>query len=217
MAKTCPAGFLCFNEGTLLLLSLICLIVILFVVGTNYSNIYYVDRQNTRQLNNIQHKQKVIEETEKIKEITREISNADIDRKRVTDPLEPPERSHPYGIKEVGINRTGIRINIPTRGYVPNYQQVGALTKENASGDPTILPLYGKPTYPGSNKWNYYTGTDKFNAVKLPVNNSSGENCQKEYGCKEIYDGDSVNVPAYGSNFNTTIYQLDKPRYIPYL
>ena len=79
-----------------------------------------------------------------------------------------------------------------------------------------ILPLFGKPTYPGSRQWLYYTGTDSYASVKLPVINEN-RSCQDDHGCKEIYDGSSVEISGYGGSFKANIYNLDKPRYLPYV
>jgi hypothetical protein len=107
----------------------------------------------------------------------------------------------------------GIPINTPTRGEQPEIQQVGILT----DGNEKIIPLYGRPTWRGSNKWIYYTSTDKFNFVKLPVHDLNGKNCTEEYGCTEFSDKDQVDVPAYNKTFSVTTYAADAPRYIPYL
>jgi hypothetical protein len=104
-------------------------------------------------------------------------------------------------------------INIETRGTTPDVQQVGILSNSN---NDTILALYGRPTYRGSSKWMYYTGTDKFHSIKLPVS-KSGRDCTGDYGCEELYDGDSVHVKGYDGTFGVSIYGLDAPRYIPYI
>ena len=31
----------------------------------------------------------------------------------------------------------------------------------------------GAPTYNGSHKWTYYTATDKYNQIKLPITNKN--------------------------------------------
>ena len=101
--------------------------------------------------------------------------------------------------------------------------QIGALYKQETSDEdskigqntePVIIPLFGNPTYNGSNKWMYYTSTDKFNQVKLPISNKNKQ-CNSEYGCDELYDGDIVQVPAYNGDFKVVKYEYDKPRYIP--
>lgn len=91
------------------------------------------------------------------------------------------------------------------------YNQIGILT-----GDDKILPLYGRLTFSRSNKWLYYTGTDKFHMIKVPIHYKNRD-CTHEYGCEELYDNDIVFIPAYNKEFKVSIYQLDRPRYIPNL
>jgi hypothetical protein len=79
-----------------------------------------------------------------------------------------------------------------------------------------ILPLYGEETYRGSNQWRYYTTSDNLNSVKLAVLNRN-KNCQDEYGCNEIYDGDEVSVVGYNSKFRVSLYKMEGPRYLPFL
>ena len=54
--------------------------------------------------------------------------------------------------------RKRMRINVPTRGEPPSYQQVGILT--DTDNPENIKPLYGRQTYRGSNQWNYFTSLD---------------------------------------------------------
>ena len=136
---------------------------------------------------------------------------------RVINPLLPPERSYE--------NTYGVPINIPTRGSSGGFQQVGMLYKQNITdssatignnSDTAIFPLYGRPIYPGSNKWSYYTASDKFNSVKMPITHN-GRRCDADYGCHELYNGDIIQIPAYNGDFKVDIYDYDKPRYIPYV
>jgi hypothetical protein len=148
------------------------------------------------------------------------------DYERVVNPLLPPERRNQYIDPHSTVMVTpGVPINIPTRGYAGGSQQVGALYKQDASdetikigdnNEPVILPLFGMPTYNGSNKWMYYTSTDKFNQVKLPITNKNRQ-CNLDQGCDELYDGDIVTIPAYNGNFKVNKYEFDKPRYIPHI
>ena len=134
-------------------------------------------------------------------------------RKRMDDPLLPPERSNPRTSPfSIDVSKVGIPINVPTRGESGPYQQIGYLQDTEEK----ILPLFGKQVYPGSNKWNYYTSTDQYNQVKIPVMLDS-KNCTSEHGCTEISQGDPINVPSYPNrDFTASIYELDAPRYIPY-
>ena len=115
-------------------------------------------------------------------------------------------------------------INIPTRGEQPEIQQVGILSKigiENSNQKPgdndktAVLPLLGAPTYRGSNRWIYWTATDKYNQIKIPISNK-GRACENT-GCEEIYDGDQINVPELNGIFNVKLYNNSKLRYIPYV
>jgi hypothetical protein len=139
------------------------------------------------------------------------------DHERVINPLLPPERSYE--------NTYGVPINIPTRGSSGGFQQVGMLYKQEITdisltignnSETSVFPLYGRPIYPGSNKWSYYTASDKFNSVKMPISHN-GRRCDADYGCEELYNGDIIQIPAYNGNFKVEIYDYDKPRYIPYV
>ena len=122
--------------------------------------------------------------------------------------LYPPLRSTP-NTTTIGL----LPINVETRGPTPDMQQVGIL--RNSTND-RVLALYGRPTYRGSSKWLYYTATDKFHSIKLPVVKNKRD-CTSEFGCNELYEDDEVTVKGYDGTFKTTLYQLDAPRYIPYI
>ena len=106
-----------------------------------------------------------------------------------------------------------VPINIPTRGPSENYRQIGVLTNSDNS---EILPLYGKRLWCGATKWMYYTQTNKFVSVHLPVF-SNKRDCSAEYGCDELSDKDIVTVPQFNDSFTVTLYNFDGPRYIPYI
>ena len=136
---------------------------------------------------------------------------------RVLNPQLPPERSFEQTYK--------VPVNIPTRGYSGGYQQVGMLYKDSVTSEDglvgntpesVILPLFGKPVHPGSNKWSYYTSSDKYHTVKIPLVHK-GRKCDSQYGCDELYDDDVISVPPYNNEFRVKIYEFDSPRYIPYI
>ena len=110
--------------------------------------------------------------------------------------------------------RKRMRINVPTRGEPPPYQQVGILT--DTDNPENIKPLYGRQTYRGSNQWNYFTSLDSHLATRIPVQ-LSDHDCTDERGCKEIYKGDILNIGDPGNEYKANIYQTHAPRYIPYL
>jgi hypothetical protein len=116
--------------------------------------------------------------------------------------------------KDTSIKR--MPINIPTR-QVESFKQVGILSNnDNDSNKPIIIPLYGRRVYNGSSQWNYYTTTDGFRTIELSVFNKN-KDCFSEYGCDEIYNGDTITVPGYSSQFNVSMYERTGPRYIPYV
>ena len=117
----------------------------------------------------------------------------------------------------------GVPINIETRESGGDFQQVGMISKKiinddtqvpGNNTDTNILPLYGKPLYRGSNKWMYYTETDKHNPVKIPITVNSRD-CTDDQGCDELSDSSEVLVPSYNGNFIVKMYKFNKPRYIP--
>ena len=118
-----------------------------------------------------------------------------------------------HEVSKTPMVKSVVPINIPTRGSPGSFCQIGVLTNNDNTN---ILPLFGRQTWCGSGKWNYYTQTDKFVSVRLPVY-KNGRDCSAEYGCDELYDGDDVNVPQLNENFKVTIYNTDGPRYIPFV
>ena len=109
-------------------------------------------------------------------------------------------------------SRKRMRINVPTRGEAPPYQQVGILT--NTDDPENIKPLYGRQTYRGSNQWNYFTSLDSHLATKIPIE-IDNRDCLDERGCKEIYKNDTLNING-DNEYKANIYKTHAPRYIPY-
>ena len=112
--------------------------------------------------------------------------------------------------------RGGIPINISTQGCDDaKYRQVGILTRLNGK-DETILPLMGRPLFTRRDKWNFYTMNDKNNMIKLPLT-FKGRSCTDEYGCDNMYNGDTVFVEGYNDAFKVTTYDNQIMRYLPSL
>lgn len=207
MAKKCPKGQLCIESG------LIITIIVLVAIAGFFLYRQTTSETNTTNLNNIK-TEELEKEIDKIKNKNNEpLYVVNKSYERAANPFMAPLRSDPNQ-PVIAIHSDGgggISINNSTRGYSADYQQIGILT-----GGDQILPLFGKTTWNGSNKWLYYTSTDKFHMIKLPVE-VNNKNCTQEHGCNEIYDGDMINVPAYSKEYKASIYQLDSPRYIPYV
>ena len=74
----------------------------------------------------------------------------DRDEKAVYNDFKPPERRlnrHNYPTESVKN-----LINIPTRGYPDNYQNLGIMVRKN---DERILKLFGRQKFPGSSQYEY--------------------------------------------------------------
>lgn len=99
--------------------------------------------------------------------------------------------------------------------YVPTTTQVGILYKYTIADttlqpgdndDSVVLPLYGRQTYRGSNKWIYYT---KLNGAIIPIYYKNIQ-CNKDFGCSELYTDDIISVPALNGNFKVHINSNEK-------
>lgn len=128
----------------------------------------------------------------------------------IPNPLEsvysPPLKSERGG---------GVAINVPTRGPEMEYSQVGILTREQ--GDDMILPLMGRRTASGRDKYQYYTMANGVGSIntKLPLS-SKGRSCTASIGCDELFNGDNVFVEGYKDTFHATIYENALLQYIPW-
>ena len=102
-----------------------------------------------------------------------------------------------------------IPINIPTRGLPESFQSIGVITVNDK-----VLPLYGRRTMGGSDRWNYYTRTDTYNPVPLPIS-FKRRNCMDQVGCNEIDSGEQVRIDGMNVEGKTELYKMDGPKYIP--
>jgi hypothetical protein len=98
---------------------------------------------------------------------------------------------------------------IPTRGEPEAYQQMGVIV----GVDNKPLPLYGRRVAPRSDRFNYYTRTDQYNPVALPVSYKRRD-CQDNVGCDEMMNGDEVRLGATGETAKVTLYGFDGPKYV---
>lgn len=211
MVNSCPPGMLCINYSHVMIVFTLITIIIIFYftrlgdkiddikkIKIDDKNMHQIQLQQLQQQQQQQHQQQLQQQQE-----NQQNTN------NITDTLfKEPTRA----------------INIPTRGEQPEIQQVGILSKigiENSNQKPgdndktAVLPLLGAPTYRGSNRWIYWTATDKYNQIKIPISNK-GRACENT-GCEEIYDGDQINVPELNGVFNVKLYNNSKLRYIPYV
>jgi len=116
--------------------------------------------------------------------------------------LQPPEFPPRGGL-------TSMPINIPTQGLPESFQSIGIIKVGEQ-----ILPLYGRRTGGSSDRWNYYTRTDTFNPVPIPLR-AHRRNCMDDVGCPELMSGENVTVDALRKEGQIEVYRFDGPKYIP--
>lgn len=104
----------------------------------------------------------------------------------------------------------GIAINIPTQGFPEAYQPMGLLKQP----DGKLLPLYGRRVASRADRFNYYTRTDTYNPVPLPIQYKK-KDCQDPVGCQELFDGETVRITPTGEEATATLYRFDGPMYVP--
>jgi hypothetical protein len=193
MAKKCLPGYFCIENMTLFLLFVI-LVVIL----------YMFHQQN--------YKQTSVPETKVVVVATGD-QGLGVNGGTLGGIGTPP--SNDMFIRSSGSLGPGIE----TRGPSPSFSQIGILTPEPSVSHNTgtmILPLMGRKLS-GREKMQYYTTSNNGNMnVKLPVS-KNGKSCTGEYGCDEIYNGDTVYVEGYAEVFKATIYENTRLSYIPYV
>jgi len=206
MAKKCPPGVICVENITLLFVLIVLGFVLLYLNNRNVSS-------------NIQREKIVINENPPQQKLfglfpRPSFTFSNVSNDVLLNPYEPPLRDDRIFRIDTPDPR-GVPINIRTQGVETDYRQVGFLTRKGA-GTNVILPLMGRPVLTNRDKWNFYTISEQNNMVKLPVTNK-GRSCTNEYGCDNLYNGDTVYVDGYNDVFNVTVYENQTMRYIPFL
>lgn len=188
----CPPGVFCLTPGLLVFFG----VIVALIVG-----FYYMNRPSQR--TNFRYKQQQQQQQQPI------IINAGGGDSRYERAPEPSRTWYaPPDIRGAFIPPGAVPINIDTRRAPESYQQMGVI---NANGQ--MLPLYGRRNGRGTDIYNYYTRTDTYNPVQIPVN-FGRRDCTDDNGCKEIGDGDSVKIHGLGEG-TVKLYHIDAPKYIP--
>lgn len=227
--NTCPPNMLCIQYSHTIFL-IVLIFIVLFYGYTRYQNVYTKNKylvkivkdksncnvNNTNNENNLEIKNYI----EK-KFIEKELNKNDL-YDSIREKLNT--RTNNDIFEEPTKTVDGVRVNIATRGPTPQITQLGILSKmdhTNSEGpgsdaEAHVLPLLGRKTYNRSNKWVYYTATDKYNQVRIPISHN-GRDCGGEYGCDEIMDGDTITIPELNGSFRAKIYENTSLHYIPYI
>lgn len=192
MPRKCPEGMFCFTNE--ILFGLIGLLVIV-IIGLQFFKGHQPIIVNVRNppasgvpvINNVNGDDRYVRAPQPLR-----------------DWLSPPEYPPRGGIAT-------IPINIPTQGLPESYQAIGNINV----GEGKVLPLYGRRTYSGSSdRWNYYTRTDTYNPVPVPIRYKNRD-CLDDIGCPEVYSGESVHVEDLGTSGKVRLFRFDGPKYVP--
>ncbi len=195
MPRKCPPGALCIENITLIFLIIVVLFGIFLYHKINSNNVIVMQNPTPH----MQHQNNTFFQ----QDLQSVFNNPHTMPLRERSPF-PKNSTDPRGIP----------INIRTQGFDAPFRQVGILTR-NGGGE-TILPLMGRPLQTNRDKHQFYTMNDKNNMIKLPVS-KNGKSCTAEYGCNDLYNGDTVYVEGYKDTFNVTMYENSGPRYIPFV
>ena len=204
MGKKCIPGLFCIENMTLFLLFVILVLVVYFY----YSQF---SKYNSRLIES--GTKVIIVQPPQVSPLGAIATRQD----PMNNPYAPPLKNDSYYYPpSSGDVRGMIPVNIESRGLSTSYQQVGILNRLSGSSD-MILPLMGRRTMAGRDKWQYYTISNTGNLnTKLPVS-VNGKSCTSEYGCDNINNGDVVYVEGYNDTFRATVYETNTFQYIPQL
>lgn len=204
MSKRCPPGVICIENVTIIII-----IVVLF------SSVYYytTNLANKSNVSKIETKREIV-----IDEVNRpglfprpNYSFSNVPNDILLNPYTPPyrdDRVFPFNLDPRG----AIPINVSTSAVDTTYRQVGILKRVN--GPEMLLPLMGRPLFTNRDKWQFYTLNE--NNIKLPVTFKQ-RSCTSEYGCDNVYTGDSVYVDGIDAVFKATMYDTAVYKYIPFV
>ena len=196
--KECPPGVLCLSTEMILLFVLLGLIIAGgFIYLGNKQGLYGLQQQQQQQPLQYNNQQPT----------NIYVSRGGDDRyTRAPEPLRIWDGTG----SGLGFSTTNMPINIPTQGYPTQFTSVGSISTE----DGQVLPLYGRQSLYSSNRYNYYTRTDTYNPVPLPIKFGKRD-CMDDTGCDEIFNKDEVHITGNGKHAKAMIFKFDAPKYIP--
>lgn len=201
MAKKCVPGVICFENVTIILIIVILIIVIIYLFSLSQKNNTVVVQREAASHSHLRPNYGY--------------TNLPPVHDTMSDPYSPPLKDERFLVAARDI-RGYVPVNVPTQGVDETYRQMGILTPLNGKNGATILPLMGRPLITNRDKWQYYCINDKERGIKLPVSHN-GRSCTNEYGCDNLYNGDTVFIEGYNDTFKVTVYDNAPMRYIPFI
>jgi len=185
MPRRCPPGMICFPD-TFSIVSWPSVTLILIFIVTVGLSVYSVKSK----------------QTEYIKEYIP--SSTTVNMKSGDDRYSRAPEAERQWIAGPDLSRIPTNgFNIPTQGIPESYQSMGIVKTD----DGKLLPLYGRRSISSRDRYNYYTRTDSYNPIPIPVE-MKGRDCQDQVGCPELYNGDKVKLSATNEIGEVTIYRV---------
>jgi hypothetical protein len=202
--KRCPPGVFCIENVSLTLITLAAVALLVYFLRPQQTQ-QMQPAQQAQQMQPAQQAQQMQHPSMFQTRANYGVSNAPEDV--LLNPYVPPMRDDRASLD---IRGPAVPINVSTQGTTnATYRQVGILTRSE-----TILPLMGRPLFRNRDKWQFYTISEKSNFIKLPVS-VKGRSCTNEYGCDNVYNGDTVYVEGYNDAFKVTAYENSVLQYLP--
>lgn len=219
MAKKCPSGIICVENNTMYFIIIALLIGVAVVYLSTRSSITATDNENAVDRRSFF---MGFPSPFNLDFIPKFGSGLTYAKDMLNNPYVPPLKNENI-YTSYGDVRTDIPINVSTRHYDASYRQVGFLSPEaggnGAHGNTlkdNLIPLMGRPLDRSRDKWNFYSINNSNNSLKLPIVNK-GRSCTNEYGCDNLYNGDSVYVEGLKQPFKVTMYDTDTMKYLPFV
>lgn len=225
MAKKCPTGIICVENNTMYFIVFALFVGLFIVYMTTRSPVVWPTREDKNVGNYILG----FPSPFNLDFIPKFGSGITYAKDILNNPYVPPLKSEnihtSYGDirPDIALHYGKIPININTRHYDSDYRQVGFLSPD-AGGNgghgntlkDNLIPLLGRPLDRSRDKWNFYTISNSNNSLKLPVVHK-GKSCTNEYGCDNLYNGDSVYVEGIKQPYQVTLYDTDTMKYLPFV
>jgi hypothetical protein len=201
-SKKCVPGHFCITKSGLF-------IILLLIILIGFAIIIYNDNGNIKTQKDSYHRNVYHPERVREKPINIQITTSGGDGRYMQAPQPLRDWMSQPELPPIGAIGS-VPFGIATKGMPEKYQSVGIITTD--SGD--ALPLYGRRTTMGGDRWNYYTRTDTYNPVQLPLHIGKRD-CTEDIGCNEVSNGDELKLPVKGQTGRVTLYNNSGPRYYP--
>lgn len=198
--RTCPPGMVCFPNKfgffsfSSAVLAAICIVAILLVLWSQQRVHRYVAHLNYTEPS---YKQQAVQEPA----VSVNVNAGAGDGRYSRSPQ--PERDWDTPPDYSRIPAPSAPFNIPTQGIPETYQSMGIIK----TGDGKLLPLYGRRSISSRERYNFYTRTDTYNPIPVPIH-MKGYDCQDQVGCPELFNGDKVKLAATNEVGEVTIYRV---------